>query len=77
MSKMPVMKRELSIRRVDNDPPRVTFWATRDAASDISRFGYLMEYSFIPNDYTLVIDTRYDVEEVVAYIRAYEKGEQP
>jgi len=65
----PTMKRELAVSCSYPSTGTIHFSATNDAASDVAQFGVL--HSFGDGNYHLIVDPRYDFEEVEAWIRGY------
>jgi len=68
MMKKPMPKVEVAIRTISPISGFITFYATPDAASEFAEFGKLEKVNEL---YWLWIDGRYDFDEVVAYIKAY------
>lgn len=72
MIRVPRMKRELAVIQAVNAAGGVirSIWfdATPDAAEDMRQFGVLLSHG---NRYNLLVDARYDFDEVVAYMESY------
>lgn len=71
----PQIKREVSIDQIIEDRRLICVYLTPDALEDIKEFTSSIDYFKYssPNYYHLFIDPRYDFDEVVEYIRNYEK----
>lgn len=56
-------------------PPTIYFWATQAAYEDLElwEFGHLKEDFNSHGRNVLVVDPRYDVEEIVEYMESYNK----
>lgn len=73
MSK-PQIKREIFIYKVIEDRQLICTHLTPDALEDMKEFTFsITRFISSPNYYHLFIDPRYDFNEVVEYIRSYEK----
>ena len=70
MTEKPQPKREVSISAMSPDKSIVYLYASKDAAEDIKEFGEMSQWTR-PNQYRLQIDSRYDFQEVVDYIKNY------
>lgn len=66
----PVMKKEVEIDFIYRSARTIHFYATNDAASEFNDYGDLDSY-IRPNTFCLVVDARFDFDEVVEYIKNY------
>ena len=66
----PVMKKEVEIDNFSRMMRTIYFYATNDAASDFAEYGYIEKYIY-PNSYRLIVDARFNFDEVVEYIKNY------
>jgi hypothetical protein len=64
--KKPKMKQEVAIRTEAGNVLYV--YSTPDAANELREFGSLEQWN-IPDLYRLEIDSRFDVSEVITYIK--------
>ena len=67
----PQLKREVAVDGYVKSVGMIYFYASSDAAAEFSEFGSLHkdEHS---EKYTLLIDRRFDFDEVLAYIQNYD-----
>lgn len=65
----PQLKRELAIDIIHRSVNVIIFYASADAAEDFREFGHLQECG--KERYSLIVDARYDFEEVLKYIENY------
>jgi hypothetical protein len=68
--KKPIPKTELAIDIVIPSSGIISFYATPDAAAEISGFGSLFHYEGT-NRYSLTVDNRFIFDEVLEYIKNY------
>jgi len=74
MNTVPQMKQEAAVRKYNHEWHWIDFNATADAAAEFEKFGYYMpNITKRPGNYWLMVDSRYDLMEVVAYINTYGK----
>lgn len=65
----PTMQREVAIAHIFPSGNGCSFYATQDAVTEFGKFGQVRH---IRDDlYVIDIDTRYNVDEVIAFIRNY------
>ena len=72
----PEIQREVAIGSVIPTTRYVSFWATPDALPDFEQFGDLREQEDCKDKYGLIVDGRYDFDEVVAYVVAIAGAER-
>lgn len=71
MSK-PTPKREVSVESYVKEYGWIRFYSSQDTVTEFMTFGKIHDESFLkPNFYWLVVDTRYDFDEVLEYIERY------
>ncbi len=68
MTERPKVKREIGIAWTEGNAIKV--YASKDAIEDIKEFGDVSKLSE-GETYILVVDARYDFQEVVDYIKNY------
>ena len=66
----PTMKREIAIQSEGTD--MIYFWCTPDAAQAMTRFGPVQRWAY-EGQYQLIVDPRFDFQEVREYILNYGK----
>lgn len=49
----------------------IYFWATDDAAGEFASYGYLQKQEM--GNYQLLVDPRFDFDEVMTYIKTYDE----
>ena len=66
----PQPKREVIVRFADRNVKHIYFYASSDAIEDFRDFGVIA-----PNfsHHCLIVDQRYDFEEVLEYVENYDK----
>jgi len=69
--KKPQLKRELAVEWSNEPTHFISFYATPDAVEDVKQFGRITLFSDAPNLYHLVVDGRYDFQEVLEYLKNY------
>ncbi len=67
--KKPQPKKEMSVRFSSKMVRHIRVWATTDAAQELVAFGNLTREG--ADQYYLIVDARYDFDEVLAYIQGY------
>ena len=67
----PNPKREVAIRLYYPTLMIIDFYATEDAATEFREFGQLERDPMYTNGWHLIIDSRFDFEEVLRYIENY------
>ena len=72
MSK-PQIKVEVAVTYVNPATHAISFHASQDAAIEFGDFGWMVSDSFQKDAYSLLVDPRYDFQEVVDYITNYGK----
>ena len=65
----PQTKREVSVDWIGISEGLIHFYASKDALEDIRDFGHIDDIG--PNHYGLLVDTRFDFQEVLDYIKNY------
>ncbi len=73
MNKKPVMKSEVGVDMVIKVISEINFYATEDAVTEFSEFGLVQKINLGSHYYKLTVDSRYDFDEVVAYMKSYGK----
>jgi hypothetical protein len=72
MMDKPAMKREVAIRDVLPITKTLYFFASQDALSDLEEFGMIRRLPVLGNNvYELLVDPRFDFDEVVRWIEEY------
>lgn len=74
----PQRKREVAIIKTEHYPSglwSITFAATPEAAKDLEDFGQVKPWTSVKDAYYLILDPRFDVEEVSDYINNYDQQE--
>ena len=64
----PQPKKEVAVSFYSELTRQIRFNATKDAVEDFKVFGLVY---MIYNEYGLIVDSRYDFNEVIAYIQNY------
>lgn len=72
MSKKPILKQEVKIDRVMKNEGFIGFFASLDAKLEFEEFGRILKDPTRTNYYLLIIDGRYDFDEVIEYIKTFE-----
>jgi len=67
----PQMKKEVAVRYIFKEHLSISFNATADAVEDLRSFGEVDCLNIETDLYVLRVDSRYDFDEVVGYIRHY------
>ena len=67
----PTLKREVAVSLVLRSINAIGFHATDDAVTEFEQFGVLTEALAISGGYRLYVDSRYDFDEVLAFIENY------
>lgn len=73
ISTKPVPKSEVAISNIFPNDRYISFWATNDAMSDFISFGRYGKLVGTDSGYYIVVDPRFDFDEVVEYIKNYGK----
>lgn len=69
--KKPQMKREVMVKSFSSGVGYIGFYATADASTEFNEFGTLRVSDYENNLYYLYVDTRYDFNEVLEFIKGY------
>lgn len=69
--KKPIMKKEVAVDTVATSVRAITFYSTQDASIEFEQFGRLKPLEGYRDEYLLIVDARFDLQEVLAYIEAY------
>ena len=66
----PKIKQEVAITTIHPSHRVIYFYASRDAANEFAEFGTVGQGGAV-NLYCLIVDARFDFDEVLAYIKGY------
>lgn len=69
----PKMKAEIAVSFSYPPSGIIDFYATPDAASEMSKFGDVSKEPNTPDRYWMKVDPRFSFAEVLAYIESYGK----
>jgi hypothetical protein len=68
----PQPKKEVAIVWQNEDVRHISFYASADALEDFKEFGSIFQALINKERYSLIVDARYDFNEVLAYIENWE-----
>jgi hypothetical protein len=71
MMDKPIPKREVAVYTVIQAVRQINFHATNDAVTEFDEFGTRVDAGGILGGYSLYVDSRYDFDEVLAFIEGY------
>ena len=71
MMDKPTLKREVAVKYVLRSVNEIGFHATDDAVTEFMKLGKLYEAVGASGGYQLYVDSRYDFDEVLAFIENY------
>lgn len=66
----PKPNKEIAIHNIHRNIRGIIFDASIDAIDDLRQFGRI-EFFHLTNEHRLIVDARYDLEEVIKYIEEY------
>jgi len=73
MAKKPTIKREVAVTFALESVGQIDFYATSDAVTEFEKFGAIDPSGRgLADHYTIRVDARYDFNEVLDYIKAYD-----
>lgn len=78
MTKKPMTKKEVTVTEYFKESRIIHLYASRDAAQGFTEFGTLWTGADLgsanppPDYYMLIVDARFDFDEVIEYIQNYE-----
>lgn len=73
--KKPRIQHEVAIDCVFPHSRMIYFFSTSDAAVDFDDFGAMTKHTSEKDSYKLLVDARFDFDEVVEYIRSHEEAD--
>lgn len=69
--KKPTIKKEVAVVDAFLFTRRISFYSSRDALGDFQEFGEITEFDNVANKYILIVDSRFDFNEVLEYMQTY------